>query len=265
MLSFKQFLLEAKRERVEPKPITLYHGATDYIRPEEQIDTRRGEFYTTPDPNIATGYAFNEFSKDAASSGKRPTDPTVLRFEADKNKFITLQTGSRQAPGDQASRRIATARGRIAKEIASARGLNTSKVQAQVWRLLNAGKGTQGQREFAGEVGRIPRQDAIQYVIPPKSKIDITRTGTTDKIEDGGELEFIPQNTSQKSVAPITSRPNIGVSAFKGIQLTGPRLTKIAKDIEDRGSYFDLAPLDGDGDYIHPSLDPDDPLHRPQR
>lgn len=263
MLSFKQFLLEAKRERVEPKPITLYHGSTDYIPPEEQIDVSRGEFYTTPDPNVATGYAFNEFSKDAASSGIPPTDPTVLRFEADKNKFITLETESRQAPGDQASRRIATTRGRIAKEIASARGLNTSKIQAQVWRLLNAGKGTQGQREFAGEVGRIPRQDALQYVIPPKSKIDITRTGTTDKIEDD-ELQFTPQKIPQKSVAPITSRPNIGVSAFKGIQLTGPRLTKIAKDIEDRGSYFDLAPLDGDDDNIHASLDPDDPLYRPR-
>ena len=264
MISFKQFLTEAKRERVQPNPVNLYHGATDYIFPEEQIDTRRGEFYTTPDPDVATGYAFNEFSKDSATAGRSATDPTVLRFEADKNKFITLNRGT-DVEGDQASRRAAIAKGRIAKEIAKARGLSTADVQTQVWRLLNAGKGTQGQREFAGERSRIPRQDGIQYVIPPQSKIEITRTGTTGEIEDYGDLEFIPQNTPQTRVAPSkTSRPNIGVSGFRGIQLTGPRLTKVAKDIEDRGSYFDLGPLDGDGDNIHASLDPNDPLYRPR-
>jgi uncharacterized protein YhbP (UPF0306 family) len=260
VLRFKQFLLETKKEKIEPKPITLYHGATDYISPDEQIDPSRGEFYTTPDPKIATGYAFNEFSKDSASTGRSATDPTVLKFETDKNKFITLNRGS-EAEGDQASRRAAVTKEKIAREIAQTRGTDAQNVQAQVWRLLNAGKGTQGQREFAGEVGRIPRQDAFQYVIPPKSKINILRTGTTDKIEDD-KLEFIPQRTPQTSVAPTIQRPNIGVSAFQGIQLTGPRLTKIAKDIEDRESYFDLAPLDGDSDGIHASLDPDDPLYK---
>lgn len=255
MKSFKQFLLEA----------TLYHGSTDYMFPNEPVNPKKyGAFYMTPNLQQALGYAFNDISKSEQTSRKRPTDPTVTRFEADDEDFImnvSPQASSRGARmGSQASRRAALAKKRMTKELRKA---GAPSVEQQVWRLLNAGKGTQGQQSFGGEISVIPKSDGeLQYVIPPGSKINITKTGVTDEVEDYGEQEFNPLNIPQTEIAvPRAKRPNIGVSGFMGIQLTGKNLRKFA-NIPDRGSYFDLAPLDGDGDHIHASLDPDDPLHR---
>lgn len=287
MLSFKQFLTEAKRERVQPNPVTLYHGSTDYWFPEEQIKTTKGtfgEFHMTANPRTAAGYSVGEFpiSPDQAE----PDDPTVLRFTVDKNRFmVNTNPDFLNRPhlkiGDQAARRAVKARGTMAREI-RAQSLVSDKwnrenygkytnvadaMNRQIERLLSSGKGTQGQREFEGIIRPRPKSDEVEWIIPKRGKLDITRTGTTEEpVQDPDkELNFTQQNIPQTSLAvPKTKRPNIGVSAFRGIQLTGPRLTKVAKDIEDRGSYFDLAPLDGDSDHIHASLDPNDPLYRPR-
>ena len=286
MLSFKQFLTEAKRERVQPKPVTLYHGSTDYWFPNKQVRTNKGEFgefHMTTNPRTAAGYSVGEF---AISADQRlPNDPTVLRFTADQNRFMVATNPNLPSEylkiGDQASRRAVGAKNAMqkalrAKSIISDKwemsnySLGTDPMVAinrQIQRLLSAGKGTQGQREFEGTIRPRPKSDEVEWIIPKHGKLDITRTGTTEQpVEDPDEkLDFTQQNIPQTSLAvPKTKRPNIGVSAFQGIQLTGPRLTQVAKDIEDRGSYFDLAPLDGDGDHIHASLDPNDPLYIPR-
>lgn len=280
MLTFKQFLTEAKRERVQPKPVTLYHGSTDYWFPNEQVRTNKGdygEFHMTTNPRTAAGYSVGEF---AISPDQRlPNDPTVLRFTVDQNRFMTRP--HLKNIGDQASKRASIAKSLMQRDLRAQSILSDkwkmsnytkrsdpfNAINKQVERLLSAGKGTQGQREFEGMIRPRPKSDEVEWVIPKHGKLDITRTGTTEQpVENPDEeLDFTQQNIPQTSLAvPKTKRPNIGVSAFRGIQLTGPRLTKVAKDIEDRGSYFDLAPLDGDGDNVHASLDPNDPLYRPR-
>lgn len=278
MLTFKQFLTEAKRERVQPKPVTLYHGSTDYWFPNEQVRTNKGdygEFHMTTNPRTAAGYSVGEF---AISADQRlPNDPTVLRFTADQNRFMTRP--HLKNIGDQASKRASIAKSLMQRDLRAQSILSDkwkmsnytkrsdpfNAINKQVERLLSAGKGTQGQREFEGMIRPRPKSDEVEWIIPKHGKLDITRTGTTEQpVENPDEeLDFTQQNIPQTSLAvPKTKRPNIGVSAFRGIQLTGPRLTKIAKDFEDRGSYFDLGPLDGDGDNVHASLDPNDPLNR---
>ena len=280
MLTFKQFLTEAKRERVQPKPVTLYHGSTDYWFPNEQVRTNKGdygEFHMTTNPRTAAGYSIGEF---AISPDQRlPNDPTVLRFTVDQNRFMTRP--HLKNIGDQASKRASIAKSLMQRDLRRQSILSDkwkmsnytkrsdpfNAINKQVERLLSAGKGTQGQREFEGMIRPRPKSDEVEWVIPKHGKLDITRTGTTEQpVENPDEeLDFTQQNIPQTSLAvPKTKRPNIGVSAFRGIQLTGPRLTKIAKDFEDRGSYFDLGPLDGDGDNVHASLDPNDPLYRPR-
>ena len=280
MLTFKQFLTEAKRERVQPKPVTLYHGSTDYWFPNEQVRTNKGdygEFHMTTNPRTAAGYSIGEF---AISPDQRlPNDPTVLRFTVDQNRFMTRP--HLKNIGDQASKRASIAKSLMQRDLRRQSILSDkwkmsnytkrsdpfNAINKQVERLLSAGKGTQGQREFEGMIRPRPKSDEVEWIIPKHGKLDITRTGTTEQpVENPDEeLDFTQQNIPQTSLAvPKTKRANIGVSAFRGIQLTGPRLTKVAKDIEDRGSYFDLAPLDGDGDHIHASLDPNDPLYRPR-
>ena len=262
-------MLEAKREKVSPRPVTLYHGATDYIFPEEQIDVRRGDFHMTDSTRTAAGYAFNEFSKSAETEGVPSTDPTVLRFQADLNRFMVnniagANVSGASRMGDQASRRAARARETMEQEIQQQSGDRRQGIEQQVARLLAAGKGTQGQRGFEGIIRNRPKSDEVEYVVPQGGRLDLTRTGTTEKIEDPDEfLEFVPQNIPQTRIAtPKVERPNIGVSAFRGIQVTGPRLTKIASRLPDRGNFYDLAPLDGDGDGIHASLDSNDPINR---
>jgi hypothetical protein len=203
----------------------------------------------TTNPDTATGYAFNDFSKSEQSSGVPSTDPTVLKFQTDLNRFIVnVSPGASNEGrriGDQASRRAAGAKEKMTQELKSARGENRKGIERQVQRLLSAGKGTQGQRGFEGEIRSRPKSDEVEYIIPKGGKLDITRTGTTDKVEDYGDLEFIPQNTPQTSISrPKVQRPNIGVSAYKGIQLTGPRLSRTHRDAPEAPSYFQLSPDD---------------------
>jgi len=256
MKSFKQFLMEA----------TVYHGSTDYMFPGEQVNPKKyGAFHMTPNLQQALGYAFNDISKSAETSGQSATDPTVTKFDVDDENFImnvspeTSSKGSRM--GSQASRRAVIAKGRMSQELKKA---GAPSVEQQIWKLFNAGKGTQGQQSFGGEITAIPKSGGeLQYVIPPSSKVNIRKTGVTDNIEDYGEQEFTPLNIPQTSIArPTTQRPNIGVSAFKGVQLSGKNLNRSFRNTPVPDSYFDLAPLDGDNDGINANLDPDDPLHR---
>jgi radical SAM superfamily enzyme YgiQ (UPF0313 family) len=69
MKRFKEFLSEARRERVAPQPMTLYHGTKDYWGPNlspaylkrhptaAMVQTGRGDFHMTTDPRLAIDYA----------------------------------------------------------------------------------------------------------------------------------------------------------------------------------------------------------------
>jgi hypothetical protein len=288
VLSFKQFLLEAKRERVVTKPTTLYHGSGDYWRPEDQIRTNSGEFHMTTNPRTAAGYSVGEFP--VSPDDEPPNDPTVIRTVADANRFLVSTNvnmpGSEHLThlkiGDQASRAAADAKRTIESGLYRSSLATPDRRQLssygpgknigdafnrQIWRLLSAGKGTRGQRQFEGIRRPRPKSDEIEWVIPKQGRMDITRTGTTETpVENpNNPLDFTSQNIPQTRIARPITRGNIGVSGFQGIQTSGPRLTKIYQDVPDRGNYFDLAPLDGDRDHIHASLDPDDPHHRGTR
>jgi hypothetical protein len=176
----------------------------------------------------------------------------LIKFQADKTKFAGNES-------DQASERAMKARATMRKalELGSAwkrgsehgykgREKSMHGVERQIERLLQSGKGTQGQREFEGLVRRRgTKAGTKEWVIKQFGRMDLTRTGEAE-LEDDSLPTITPQNIPQTSLRRKVERPNIGVSAYQGIQLTGPRLSKTHKDVPEAPAYyqFDTDPND---------------------
>jgi hypothetical protein len=269
MQSFKQFLLEARRRQGEPQVIPTFHGGNEFTG---SVDTSRGPFFMSPDPQISQEYAHGEHP--VSDDRTEPPDvPMVRRFDVDVSRYSYDPTHMRnfrntQRPEnvplirpDQAMVRAAKAskameyeilQGRSQTERISGKNKDTRAFAAgmgrQVNRLLSGGKGTRGQREFEGEIRVRPKHrytGDVELVIPQFGKTNLTQTGEVigdEPLSLPAEMNFVPQNIPQENLRRINPRPFRGVSAFRGIQLSGPNINREFGSVPEHPGFIHVTP-----------------------